>query len=54
MQLDIAALQQRLMEQAAGQRSALELRIRSVDRVKEELLALQANSGPTSMNSTSS
>ncbi len=42
MQLDIAALQQRLMEQAAGQRSALELRIRSVDRVKEELLALQA------------
>jgi uncharacterized phage infection (PIP) family protein YhgE len=41
MQLDIAALQQRLMEQAAGQRSALELRIRSVDRVKEELLALQ-------------
>jgi uncharacterized phage infection (PIP) family protein YhgE len=42
MQLDIAALQQRLMEQAAGQRSALELRIRSVDRVKEELFALQA------------
>ncbi|HEX6114414.1 MAG TPA: hypothetical protein VFZ10_19130, partial [Geminicoccaceae bacterium] len=41
MQLDIAALQQRLMEQAAGQRSALEMRIRSVDRVKEELLALQ-------------
>jgi chromosome segregation ATPase len=41
VRLDIAALQQRLVEQAAGQRSALELRIRSVDRVKEELLALQ-------------
>jgi chromosome segregation ATPase len=41
MRLDIAALQQRLVEQAAGQRSTLELRIRSVDRVKEELLALQ-------------
>jgi chromosome segregation ATPase len=41
MRLDVAALQQRLVEQAAGQRSALELRIRSVDRVKEELLALQ-------------
>ena len=42
MQLDLAALQQRLIEQAADQRSALELRIRSVDRVKENLLALQA------------
>jgi hypothetical protein len=41
MRLDVAALQQRLMEQAAGQRSALELRMRSVDRVKEELLGLQ-------------
>jgi chromosome segregation ATPase len=41
MRLEVAGLQQRLMEQAAGQRSALELRIRSVDRVKEELLALQ-------------
>jgi hypothetical protein len=42
MRLDLAALQQGVIEQAAGQRSALELRIRSVDRVKEELLALQA------------
>jgi chromosome segregation ATPase len=41
MRLDVAALQQRLMEQAAGQRSALELRIRSVDRIKENFLALQ-------------
>lgn len=42
MRLDLAALQQRVMEQAAGQRSAFELRVRSVDRVKEELLALQS------------
>ena len=42
MQLDLAALQQRLIEQAAEQRSALELRIRSVDRVKANLDALQA------------
>jgi hypothetical protein len=41
MRLDVAALQQRLMEQAAGQRSTLELRMRSVDRIKEDLLALQ-------------
>ena len=42
MELEFVALQQRVMEQAADQRSALELRIRSVDRVKENLGALQA------------
>jgi chromosome segregation ATPase len=41
MQLELAAMQQRLIEQAADQRSALEMRIRSVDRVKENLVALQ-------------
>lgn len=41
MDLELAAMQQRLIKQAADQRSALEMRIRSVDRVKEDLGALQ-------------
>ena len=39
---DVTALQQRLLEQAANERAALEVRIRSADRAKENLGALQA------------
>lgn len=42
MQLDLAALQHRLLEQAVDERAALEVRIRSADRVKDNLSAFQA------------
>jgi hypothetical protein len=42
MEQDLTALQQRLLEQAADERAALEVRIRSADRAKENLGALQA------------
>ena len=42
MERDLVALQQRLIAQAADERAALQMRIRSADRVKERLGALQA------------
>jgi uncharacterized phage infection (PIP) family protein YhgE len=42
MELDLTALQQRLLKQAADERAALEVRIRSADRVKNNLSAFQA------------
>jgi hypothetical protein len=42
MERDLVALQQRLIAQAAEERAALEVRIRSADRVKANLGALQA------------
>jgi uncharacterized phage infection (PIP) family protein YhgE len=42
MERDLVALQQRLIAQAAEERAALEVRIRSADRVKENFGALQA------------
>jgi chromosome segregation ATPase len=42
MEREFATLQQRLVEQAADQRAALEVRIKSADRVKENLSALHA------------
>ena len=42
MQRDLVALQQRLIAQAAEERAALQVRIRSADRVKENFGALQA------------
>jgi hypothetical protein len=42
MERDLVALQHRLIAQAAEERAALEVRIRSADRVKENLGALQA------------
>jgi hypothetical protein len=42
MKQDLTALQQRLLEQAADEQAALEVRIRSADRAKENLGLLQA------------
>ena len=42
MERDLVALQQRLIAQAADERAALQVRIRSADRAKESLGALQA------------
>jgi hypothetical protein len=42
MERDLVALQHRLMAQAADERAALDVRIRSADRLKEDVGALQA------------
>jgi uncharacterized phage infection (PIP) family protein YhgE len=42
MERDLVALQQRLIAQAADERAALEVRIRSADRIRENVGALQA------------
>jgi chromosome segregation ATPase len=42
MKQDLTALQQRLLEQAADEQAALEVRIKSADRAKQNLGALQA------------
>ena len=42
MEVDLAALQHRLLKEAADERAALEMRIRSADRVKDNLTAFQA------------
>jgi hypothetical protein len=52
MERDLVALQQRLIAQAAEERAVLKVRIRSADRVKENLGGLQAELRATSTSST--